>query len=143
MRSPLCPASLVSVFKPKKLLKIILDNILTFNEHIENIYQIASRKLIFLAKQKNYVELPRRRILINVFLKFIPTIVRSFEYIILVLLITKWNGFPEQCLRTICNDKPSICEELLFEEDSISMYIPRTFTHSQLKCIKLLIRAHN
>ena len=122
MRSPLCPASLVSVFKPKKLLKIVLDNILTFNEHIENIYQIASRKLIVLAKQKNYVELPRRRILINVFLKLIPTIVRSSKYIKLVLLITKWNGLHEQCLRIICNDNPSVCEELLFRDDSISIY---------------------
>ena len=55
--------------KSKKLLGIILDNKLKFDKNIENIYQKASRKLNALARLTNYMELPKRRILINVFLK--------------------------------------------------------------------------
>ena len=55
--------------KSKNLLGIVLDNKLKFDKHVENICQIASKKLNALARVTNYMELPKRRILINAFFK--------------------------------------------------------------------------
>ena len=51
--------------KSKKLLGIVLDNKLKLDKHVENICQKASKKLNALARATNYVELPKRRILIK------------------------------------------------------------------------------
>ena len=55
--------------KSKKLLGIVLDNKLKFDKHVENIFQKASKKLKALARVTNYMELPKRRILVNAFFK--------------------------------------------------------------------------
>ena len=54
--------------KSKKLLGIVLDNKLKFDKHVENICQKASKKLNALARVTNYMELPKRHILMNAFL---------------------------------------------------------------------------
>ena len=55
--------------KSKKLLGIVLDNKLKFEKHVENICQKANKKLNALARVTNYMELPKRRILMNVCFK--------------------------------------------------------------------------
>ena len=55
--------------KSKILLGIVLDNKLKFDKHVENIRQKASKKLNALARVTNYMELPKRRILMNAFFR--------------------------------------------------------------------------
>ena len=55
--------------KSKKLLGIVPDNKHKSNKHVENICQKASKKLNALTRVTNYMELPKRRILMNAFLK--------------------------------------------------------------------------
>ena len=45
------------------------NNNLKFELHIENICQKANRKLNALARRTNYMELPKRKIFMNAFLK--------------------------------------------------------------------------
>ena len=52
----------------KKLLGVIFDNKLKFEKHIITICQRANRKLNALARLTPYVELGKRRILVNAFL---------------------------------------------------------------------------
>ena len=61
--------------KFKNLLGIILEDILKFEKHNENIYQTGSRKLNAFARQT--MELPKRCILMNALLKLSSIIVLS------------------------------------------------------------------
>ena len=91
--------------KSKKLLGIVLDNKLKFDKHVENICQKASKKLNALASVTNYIELHKRRILINAFFK------AQFNYYPAVWIFhnrplnNKINRFHERCLRIIYNGK--------------------------------------
>ena len=102
--------------KSKKLLGIVLDNKLKFDKHVENICQKASKKLNALARVTNYMELPKRRILINMFLKaqfnYCPAVWMFYNR----LLNNKINRFHEQCLRIIYNDKHSNIAKLLHQK---------------------------
>ena len=97
--------------KSKKLLGIVLDNKLKFDKHVENICQKASKKLNALARVTNYMELPKRRILMNAFFK------TQFHYCPSVWMLhnrslnNKINRIHERCLRVIYNDKHSDFEE--------------------------------
>ena len=53
----------------KKLLEINLDNDLKFDIHVESICPKANRKVNVLARIANYMELHKRTILMNLFLK--------------------------------------------------------------------------
>ena len=53
----------------KKLLGINLDNDLKFDIHVESICPKANRKVNVLARIANYMELPKRTIFMNLFLK--------------------------------------------------------------------------
>ena len=55
--------------KSKKLLVIVLDNKFKFDKHVENICQKASKKLNAITRVTNYIELPKRHILMNAFFK--------------------------------------------------------------------------
>ena len=89
----------------EKILGIILDNQLKFDKHVENICQKASRKLNALARVTNYMELPKRRILMKAFFK------AQFNYCHAVWMFhsrslnNKMNQLHECCLRIIYNDK--------------------------------------
>ena len=65
--------------KEKKLLGINLDNNLKFDIHLVSICQKANRKLNAHARISNYMELPKRPILMNAF-SFI-----KFSFIIVLL----------------------------------------------------------
>ena len=72
--------------KSKKVLGIVLDNKLKFDKHVENICQKASKKLNVLARVTNYMELPKRCILIHAFFE------AQFNYCS-ALSIGTWNSF--------------------------------------------------
>ena len=55
--------------KSQKLLGVVLDNKLKFDIHVGNICQKSNRKLNTLARLTNYMELPKRRLLLNAFFK--------------------------------------------------------------------------
>ena len=124
--------------KLKKLLGIVLDNKLKFYKHVENICQKASKTLNALAKITNYLELPKRRILVNAFLKaqfsYCPTVCMFHNR----SLNNKINRLRERYLRIIYNDKDSNFEELLVNDNSFSIHHNNIHT-LQLKCTKLLM----
>ena len=64
--------------KAKKIQGINLDNNPKFDIHVESIYQKANREVNALARIANYVELPNRPILLDVFFKFNFIIVLLF-----------------------------------------------------------------
>ena len=108
--------------KSKKLLGIVLDNKLKFEKHVENICQKANKKLDALARVTNYMELPKRRVLMNVFFK------AQFSYCPAVWkfhnrsLNNKINRLHERCLKIIYNDKHLNFEELLVKYNSVSLH---------------------
>ena len=83
------------------------DNKLKFDKNIENICQKANRRLNALARVTYYMELPKRRILMNAFFK------PQFNYCPVVWMFhfrslnNKINRLNERCLRIIYNDKLS------------------------------------
>ena len=91
--------------KAKKLLGIILDKNLKFDMHVESICQKANRKLNALARIANYMELPKRRILLNAFFK------SQFNYCPAIWMFpsrtlnNKINRLHERCLRIIYDEK--------------------------------------
>ena len=108
--------------KLKKLLGIVLDNKLKFYRHVENICQKASKTLNALAKMTNYMELPKRRILTKAFFKaqfnYSPTVWRFHNR----SLNNKINRLHERCLRIIYKNKHSNFEELLVNDNSVSIH---------------------
>ena len=85
--------------KAKKLIGIILEKNLKFDMHVESICQKANRKLNALARIANYMELPKRRILLNAFFK------SQFNYCPAIWMFpsctlnNKINRLHERCLR--------------------------------------------
>ena len=112
----------------KKRLVVILDNKLKYDKHVENIYQKASSKLNALASLTNYMELPKRRILINTFFK------AQFNYCSVVWMLhtcflkLKINCLHERCLKIIYNNKRSNFEELLVKDNSNSIQRNNIYT---------------
>ena len=61
--------STIKCSKVKKLLGVHIDYKLKFDSHVETICKKAHRKLSTLLRITNYMELPKRRILTNAFVK--------------------------------------------------------------------------
>ena len=86
--------------KSQKLLGVVLDNKLKFDIHVGNICQKANRKLNALARLTNYMDLPKRRLILNAFFK------AQFNYCPVVWIFhsrslnNKINRLHEHCLRT-------------------------------------------
>ena len=89
---------------------------------METICKKAYRKLSALSRITNYMELPKRRILMNAFFK------AQFNYCPIIWMFhsrclnNKINRLHERCLRMICNDKISNFEELLNKDNSVSIH---------------------
>ena len=102
----------------KKLLGVTFDNKLKFEKHIITICQRANRKLNALARPTPYMELGKRRILMNAFFN------SQFNYCPVIwmchsrALNNKINRLHERCLRIIYNDKTSTFKELLEKDNS-------------------------
>ena len=98
------------------------DNKLKFEKHINTICQKANRKLNALARITPYMELTKRRILMNAFFD------SQFNYCPLIWMFHSRNLNKkikrphEHCLRVIYNDKTSSFEQLLESDNSVSIH---------------------
>ena len=114
--------STIKCSKVKKLLEVYIDYKLKFDIHVETICKKAHRKLSALSRITNYMELPKRRILMNAFFK------AQFNYCPIIWMFhsrclnNKINRLHERCLRMIYNDKISNFEELLNKDNSVSIH---------------------
>ena len=103
-------------------LGVHIDYKLKFDIHVETICKKPYRKLSALSRIANYMELPKRHILMNAFCK------AQFNYCPITwmfhsrFLNNKINRVHERCLRMIYNDKISSFEELLKKDNSVSIH---------------------
>ena len=106
----------------KKLLGVTFDNKLKFEKHIITIFQRAIKKLNALARLTPYVELGKRRMLMNAFFN------SRFDYCPVIwmchsrALNNKINRLHERCLRIIYNDKTSTLRSTLGKDNSVSIH---------------------
>ena len=117
----------VNTFKLKnsdceKLLGVKFDSKLRFDQHITDLCRTASRKIHALARVTPFMNLSKRRLLMNSFFK------TQFNYCPLMWMChsrennRKINRLHERCLRTIYNDKQSSFNELLEKDGSVSIH---------------------
>ena len=117
----------------KKLPGVTFDNKLKFEKHIITICQRANRKLNALARLTSYMELGKRRILMNAFFN------SQFNYCPVIwichsrVLNNKINRLHERCLRIIHNDKTSTFKEFLEKDNSVSIH----YTNIQAPAIEM------
>ena len=106
----------------EKLLGIKIDSKLTFKNQIEDICSKASGKLHALSRVTPYMDLQKKRLVLNAFFK------SQFNYCPLAWMFhsrslnNKINRLHERCLRVIYNDKSSSFKELLERDNSISIH---------------------
>ena len=116
----------VNTFKIKnsdceKLLGVKFNSKLKFDQHIADLCRTASRKINAITRVKPFINLSKRRLLMNSFFK------TQFNYCPLLWKCDsrgnnrKINRLHERCLRTIYNDKQSSFNELLEKDGSVSM----------------------
>ena len=107
--------------KVKKLLGVHIDYKLKFDIHVETICKKAHRKLSVLSRITNYMELPKRRILMNAFFKaqfnYCPNIWMFHSRCLNNKILL------ERCLRLIYNDRISNSEELLNKSAESASYL--------------------
>ena len=108
--------------KVKKLLGIHIHYKVKFDTHVDTICKKSHRRLSALSRITNYMELPKRRILMNEFFK------AQFNYCPFIWMFhchslnSKINRLHERCLRIIYNDKHSDFEKLLNKDNSVSIH---------------------
>ena len=118
----------------EKLLGVKFDHKLCFDDHISELCMKASRKVHALSKVASYINISRRRILMNEFFK------SQFSYCPPSWMChsransDKINKLHERCLQ-ICSNKQSSFETLL-EKTALFLFTIETFRSLQLKCIK-------
>ena len=93
--------------KCEKFSVIKIDSKLKFNTHVDEICKTAGQKLNALSRVTPYMDLSKRRILLNAFF------ISQFRYCTLVWMFhssgknNKINRIHERCLQIIYNDKKS------------------------------------
>ena len=93
----------INYSRSQTLLGVLLDKKLKFDKHIEKICQKSNRKKLNApARVTNYIELPKRCILMNAFLKLNSIIAQLFHS---RSLNNKMNRLHELCLCIIYNGK--------------------------------------
>ena len=106
----------------EKLLGVTFDSKLPFDDHISELYKKTSRKIHALSRVTPYMNISKRRILMNAFFK------SQFSYCPLVWMChsrannSKINRLHERCLRIIYSDKQSPFEALLEKDGSVSIH---------------------
>ena len=106
----------------EKLLGVRFDSKLTFDAHINDICKKAGLKLNALAKITPYMDLNKKRLLLNAFFMY------QSNYCQLVCMChnhtknNKINRLHERCLRLIYNDKNYSFEQLLEIDSSVSVH---------------------
>ena len=107
--------------KCEKLLGVHFDNRLTFDYHILGLCKKASKKINALARISQYINLSKRKILMNPFFDL------QFKYCSLIWIShsrtnkSKIDRLHERYLRIIYNDKKSSFKELLEKDSSVSI----------------------
>ena len=108
--------------KSEKLLEVKFENKLFFDDHISELCKKASRKIHALSRVASYMNISKRRILMNAFFK------SQFSYCPLVWMCHscanngKINTLHEHCLQMIYSDKQSSFEMLLEKDGSVSVH---------------------
>ena len=103
----------ISNSKYEKLLGVTIDNKLNFNEHVSGLCKQASQKLRALARVSPYMNIIKRRTIMNAFIN------SQFGYCPLVwmfhsrMLNNRINKIHERALRIVYNDDHSSFDELL------------------------------
>ena len=106
----------------KKLLGIKIDLTLCFDGHIQDLCNKANRKLRALARATPYMNLQKRKVLINAFFN------AQCNYWLLIWMLhspqnnNKIKHLHERCLHLIHNDKLSSYEEPLEKDGSFSLH---------------------
>ena len=106
----------------EKLLGIKIDSKLRFDDHIQDLCNKANRTLRALARATPYMNLQKRKVLMNAFFN------AQFNYCPLIWMLhsrqnnNKIKHLHERCLRLIHNDKLSSYEELLEKDGSVSIH---------------------
>ena len=106
----------------EKLLGIIIDSKLSFDKHIQQICSRASAKLKALARITPFMNITKRKILMNAFFN------AHFSYCPLTWMFhsrkldNKINKLHEGCLRIVYNNNTSTYEELLETDNSVSVH---------------------
>jgi len=114
--------SLIKSSKSEKLLGIIIDSNLNFEEHITNICKKASQKIHAISRIAQYMSLFQRKLLVNAFF------FSQFSYCSIVWMChsrglnNKINNLHVRCLRIIYNDYQSTFQELLNKDNSVSIH---------------------
>ena len=122
----------------EKLLGVRFNSKVTFDTHINDICTKAGLKLNALARITPYMDLNKKRLLLNTFF------MSQFNYCQLVWIChnraknNKINRLHERCLRLIYNDKKFSFEELLEIDSSICVH-DRNLEPFPLKCIKYIM----
>ena len=104
------------------LLGITIDSNLLFNKHINNLCKKASAKLNALARISSFMNLPKRRLIMESF------ITSQFCYCPLIWMFhsrtlnNKINSIHERALRITYNDRNSFFEELLRKDNTASIH---------------------
>ena len=106
----------------KKLLGVTFDNKLKFEKHIITICQRANRKLNALARLTLYMELGKRRMLMNAFFNSQFNCCSVIWMCHSRALDNKRNRLHERCLRIIYNDKTSTFKDLLEKDNSVFIH---------------------
>ena len=106
----------------EKLLGVKFDSKLTFDDHISELCKKTSRKIHTLSRVTPYMNISKRRILMNAFFK------SQFSYCPLVWTChsrannSKINMLHEHWFRIIYSDKKSSFEALLEKDGSVSIH---------------------
>ena len=108
--------------KCEKLLGINVDHNLNFDKHLSELCKKASRKINALSRITPYMNVSKKRILMNAFFK------SQFSYCPLIWMChsrannNKINRLHERCLRIVFSDKQSSFETLLEKDSSVSIH---------------------
>ena len=106
----------------EKLLEVKIDNKLTFDCHVSDMCKNANRKINALARISPFININKRRILMNSFFR------SQFNCCPLIWMChsrtsnKKINRFHERCLRIIYNDNQSSLIKLLEKDNSVSIH---------------------
>ena len=110
--------------KEQKLLSIKFDSSLSFEGHITSLCKNASQKLYALARIANYMDLPKRKVLLKAF------ITPQFSYCPLIWMLhcrtlhNRINNIHERALRLTFKDKQSSFKQLLEKDHCHRSKIP-------------------
>ena len=108
--------------KSEKLLGVVIDKNLKFNEHLHSVCLKAGRKVTALGRICRYITLDKRKALFTAFIK------SQFAYCPLVWIFhgrgteNKINRLHERVLRIVYRDYDSTFEELLVKDGSVTFH---------------------